>query len=162
MLSKIKNTIHPENDILDNDFSDLPLFTFEGQTLRGKITDVYDGDTVTIVVIFRGEPTKYKFRMLGYDAPEMRPRKNIDDRDLHKKAAIKVRDYVRKNYINKKVWIKFEEEDKYGRLLGRIFDDENCTDCLNTKIINKGYGKAYDGGTKQAFTKDELINIIEN
>ena len=162
MFSKLKKTVTPSVDILDSDFNDLDLFSFNGLTLRGKITDIYDGDTMTIVVLFRGEPTKYKLRMLGYDSPEMKPRKTCEHRDLHKQAGKKVRDYLREKYINKKVWIKFVKEDKYGRLLGEVFDDEQCTDCLNTKLINMGYGKGYDGGTKQEFTEEELLNIINN
>ena len=39
MFSKLKKTVVPSVDILDSDFNDLYLFSFNGLTLRGKITE---------------------------------------------------------------------------------------------------------------------------
>ncbi len=47
------------NHLLRNDFNDLAKFTFEGKCIQAKITDVYDGDTVTIVFRYKKEYVKY-------------------------------------------------------------------------------------------------------
>ena len=67
-------------------------FTFEGRLVQALVTDIYDGDTVTIVFFNGNEPVKYSFRMLGYDAPEVKPKKITENYDLHKRAGQVARD----------------------------------------------------------------------
>ena len=62
-------------DLLNQSFSDLEKFTYAGLLTKAKVVDVYDGDTITIVFYHNGQPIKDSFRMLGYDSPEMKPRK---------------------------------------------------------------------------------------
>lgn len=81
--------------MLAGDFSDMKKFTFEGRLVQAKVTDVYDGDTVTIVFFNGQEPVKYSFRMLGYDAPEVKPKKVTENYELHKRAGAVVREKLR-------------------------------------------------------------------
>ena len=157
----IDDNSNNNNNILNGNFDDLQLFTFNNQLHQAKVVDVYDGDTITIVIIFRGEQSKYKFRMLGYDSPEMKPRLNIENRDLHIQAASVAKKFL-KQYLNKIIWIKFTKEDKYGRLMGNVYEDSKLESCINQKMISKGLGKEYDGGKKSQFTQQELTNIVEN
>ena len=59
---------------------------------------------------------------------------------------------------NKKIIkIKCEEFDKYGRLLGSLYDINNDTESFNKQLIEEGYAYEYDGGTKTKFNYDKYI-----
>tara|TARA_B100000161_G_C33549643_1_gene414757 strand:- start:1411 stop:1902 length:492 start_codon:yes stop_codon:yes gene_type:complete len=160
--SKLKN--------LDND---VPLFDLKGKIYSAKVVDVYDGDTCTIVLYLNNNFTKFKLRCLGYDSPEMKPPKDIKDRDKLINMAIKSRNYfisrvtnclidIDKHYTKKElkelidtntklIKVKSHGWDKYGRFLGEIFiKNQN----LNQEMVNKNYGYEYDGGTKKVFSVD--------
>ena len=53
--------------------NDLELYKLKGN-FRAKVVDVYDGDTVTIVIFNKCGFEKHKLRMYGYDSPEMKPK----------------------------------------------------------------------------------------
>ena len=57
-----------------------PKYEFKNVTKLCKVISVYDGDTITIAI--RLEKTIYqaKVRMFGYDSPEMKPLKKIENR----------------------------------------------------------------------------------
>jgi endonuclease YncB( thermonuclease family) len=143
------------NIIMNKDFSelvgidanDIPYFTFNGKELNTKVVDVYDGDTCTIIFKYNKEFVKYKLRMYGYDSPEMRPRKNIDNREEIIKLAHIAKEALIKKVLGKIVKIHFMKEEKYGRLMGNMFlGDEN----INEWMINNGYGYPYFGKTKKS------------
>ena len=90
--------------------------------------------------------------MTGYDTPEIRPRKNLENRDEIKKKAIESRDFLKSqvmNYPEQLVFIKCSCFDKYGRLLGELFKDNECTISINNLMVEKGYGYVYHGGKKE-------------
>jgi endonuclease YncB( thermonuclease family) len=80
------NCLHNKN-ILKNATNDVPFYSLDKRTFFGKIVDVYDGDTCTIVIKNNKELQKYKVRMLGYDSPEIKPKKIIDNREKIIKKA---------------------------------------------------------------------------
>lgn len=128
------------------------IFSYEGRKCEGKVVSVYDGDTVKIVFpLTDKEPErlyKWNCRLINIDTPEIRTR------NLREKAyGKKVRDYLRKKILNKIVTVSCKDFDKYGRLLVEIFyEDEN----INNWLIDNGYAKVYDGGTKHKwFAEDE-------
>ena len=63
------------------DDKSLPLFNLNGHRTFGKVVDVYDGDTCTIVLKWEGKYRKFKCRCYGYDSPEMKPRLNVENRE---------------------------------------------------------------------------------
>lgn len=133
-------------ELLNIDEDDVSYFTFEGTSVYAKVTDVYDGDTCTIIFKVGSKFRKYKLRMYGYDTPEMRPRKTIPYRENIIESAYKARNALRDKILKKIVVVNFFEEDKYGRLLGNVFlDDIN----INKWMIDEGYGYEYFGGTKR-------------
>ena len=89
--------------------------------------------------------------MYGYDTPEMRPSKKLQNRDEIKKKAIESREYLKSLVFNKDqlVYIKCGEFDKYGRLLGTLLINENDDESVNSLMIKNGYGYEYHGGTKK-------------
>ena len=123
------------------------MFSFEGRECLGKVVDVYDGDTVKIVFpLSEKEPERlyrWNCRLINVDTPEIRTK------NLKEKAYAKVvRDKLREKILNKLVYIKCLDFDKYGRLLVEIFDNEKCEECINNWLILNEYAKKYDGGTK--------------
>lgn len=160
---------HHTIELTNNSFNDLKKFTFNGLITKCKVVDVYDGDTVTIVFYFNGQPIKDTFRMYGYDSPEIRPLRTLPNRDLHIKAGIYVKEYLINHLLNKIIWVKFNKEEKYGRLMGELYyinpDNENQFTGqeinINKMMTEKGYGKPYYGESKAGFTDNELMTILK-
>ena len=162
-----ENKYH-EKELKANSFNDLKLFTFEGTITKAKVVEVYDGDTCTIVLFNNNLPIKLKFRMHGYDSPEMKPRKDIENRSLHIQAAIIARDKLKEKVLNKIFWVCFVEEEKFGRAMGSLYEisDKNkftgTEKCINTWMIDKRLGKPYQGAKKEEFTSNELNDILRS
>lgn len=163
-LNKIKTKLETINS------EDIELFSLNNQTFLGKIVEIYDGDTCKIVLIINNNLEKFNCRLLGLDTPEMKPPLNKINRDIEILNAHKCRNrllqlatscechidsIIKKPQIktllklNKKILtIKCHDFDKYGRLLVELIDNEN----INKLLIDEGYAKSYDGGTKDKFT----------
>lgn len=170
LCSKIKikenNNLHHEQELMNNSFSNLQKFTFEGIITKCRVVDVYDGDTVIIIFFNNNKPIKKSFRMFGYDSPEIKPLKSIEARSLHIEAANVSKKKLSELTFNKLLWVKFMNEDKYGRLMGELFEISNENTFTNDKSINnymvlEGYGKKYFGDKKENFTITELNNILK-
>jgi micrococcal nuclease len=117
------------------------------EVLECKVVDVYDGDTITVVLPFCGRLFKSKCRLLGIDSPEIRTKDLIE-----KGAAQAARDWLRRQILDRRVYLRCKGYDKYGRLLADVYQQEGCfPPSLNTLMITNGYAVAYDGGTKKAF-----------
>lgn len=172
VMSKDDNLDHIqfEKDPLDKDFDDLKRFSFGGNVYRCKIVSVYDGDTCDVVILYNNIPIRIIIRMIGYDTPEKRPSKELPYRDLEKEASNLVTEYFKKNYLNKKCWVKIYDGAKFApRNLGEIFEDEGLTRSINNKMIMLGFGKNYEGDAKDKgdnehsnFTIKELEKIISD
>ena len=152
-----------ENELKNNSYTDLKYFTLNEYVTKCKVVNVHDGDTISIVFYLNGVPMKTHFRMLGYDAPEIKPIKTIENYDLHKKAGIVVQQIIEKKLLGNIFWIKFCKEEKYGRTMGEIYelcDNADSEKSINKWMIDNKCGKKYDGGKKEIFNKEELEHII--
>ena len=116
-------------------------FTLDGMEIDGKVTSVYDGDTVHIVFPVFNDLYRWNCRISGVDTPEIRT-KNQNE----KVKALEARDALRTLILGKIVKVKCGKFDKYGRLL--VFIEYNDID-ISTWLINCGYARAYDGGKKE-------------
>jgi len=124
---------------------DIEYHTFANKIIKCKVVDVYDGDTITIVFRHYCFLEKHKLRLFGIDAPEIKPSKNIQNRDNIIENAKKAKDALKNKILNKIVKVFFSKEEKYGRLLGTIFyKKEN----INDWMINNNFAKPYFGGKK--------------
>lgn len=129
---------------------ELGYFSFENQQIVAKITEVYDGDTFTAIFYHQNIPIKYRFRCLGYDSPEIKPLKSIEQRDLIIEKALQAKnkfiELVSKHPSNL-VLLSCGKFDKYGRILVTVSNgiDEKS---VNQMMIEQGYAKSYDGGKK--------------
>jgi endonuclease YncB( thermonuclease family) len=143
---------------------------FNLDNIKGKfyVESVYDGDTITILIPVKTHiydmissdqidelsdnnksNTIYfntvRIRLLGIDTPEMKPPKDMVDREDHIKKAKEAKEFLSGQILGKVINVEFLENDKYGRPLAKIYKNNIC---LNDLMIEKGYAKKYDGGTK--------------
>ena len=124
-------------------------FTLKGYKTYAKCVYVYDGDTVHIVFKqpHSTECCKWVIRMNGIDTPEMKS-KNANE----KQAAVAARDFLRSLILDKIIIVECGDFDKYGRLLGELYLEDNPVS-LSKQMIENGHAKAYDGGTKEGFAE---------
>lgn len=153
-MTKIKNTMGNclENPIITEDeIKTIPVFTFNGKLIEAYVCDVYDGDTFTCIFTHDGCKQKFKIRMNGYDAPEMKPLKSIPTK---KRESIIEKALYAKNFLSDKIlkkWIYLEckEFDKYGRILADVKLNKNDSHSINELMITSDFGYCYNGGTKK-------------
>lgn len=130
--------------------------------IEAKVLDVYDGDTVTILFQLGSMFFKEKLRLASVDAPEIKTRNPAE-----KAAAIRSRDWLREQILDKHVYVHFGKDvkEKYGRLIGYVYPKEagppvNNAPALNVRTLNQqlialGYAVEYDGGSKKPFIVEE-------
>lgn len=151
-------TTHPLDTV---DVSQVDSLAPVGNVIRAKVIDVYDGDTVTILFQLGTMFFKEKLRLAGIDAPELRTRNETE-----KAAAIRSRDWLREQILNKHVHVYFRgaKKEKYGRLIGDVAlitsetpDVPNTppSGTINAKMVELGLAVAYDGGSKKPYVTDE-------
>jgi endonuclease YncB( thermonuclease family) len=155
-----------------DDVKSMPRSTFAGYKCWGYVTDIYDGDTVTIAFKYGGTVLKHPFRLLGFDAPEIKPLTTIQFRSMHIQAAHVARDKLKELLATYKnfVVVLFDKNEKYGRTMGTLWTGhipthekdsfDAATININEWCVEHGFGIAYDGGTKKDFTETQLRQII--
>jgi micrococcal nuclease len=141
-------------DLLDNSIFDLPLFSIKNIKCLGRIVDVYDGDTITFVFILNNQLQKHKLRLYGINSPELKGTTHnmglaarnfllsqIIDKDLDLNKEYK-KDEIITMLKNTKKLFTFElfGEEKYGRILGKIY---NNNECINDLMILHGFANEY-------------------
>jgi endonuclease YncB( thermonuclease family) len=131
---------------------DVSFDDWKDELLFAKVLSCYDGDTCTVKIRRNGRFFKEKVRMYGYDSPEMKPSKDMKNRDEHVHRAILAREALVEKCEGKYVWLECKGKDKYGRILAEIylptlFGKERKS--INQWMMENGHGIAYDGGTKK-------------
>ena len=112
-----------------------------------KVLKVVDGDTIDVDIDL-GFDISYtqRVRLAGIDTPESR---TTDKKE--KALGLEVKDRLKKAIdAATNVVIKTEKPDsseKYGRILGWIFLDDNKVS-INQTLIDEGYAWGYMGETK--------------
>lgn len=145
------------NNNIDNldlcTYDNLDFFNFNGRVFEAKVLKCYDGDTIYCAFLFDGKYQKFKIRMFGYDSPEMRPKKTIEEsvRIEIKKKAMEAKLRIEELILNKRVYLFCKEFEKYGRILCdvKINMDDNIT--INQIMINENHGYEYYGKTKKKY-----------
>jgi endonuclease YncB( thermonuclease family) len=128
-----------------------PEYSLGGRVFQGKVVDVYDGDTVKVVIFVDNQLCRYNCRLMNIDAPEMRPRKNVPGREKIIESAKRSRDYLR-TLIPEDGIVYVEvssKKEKYGRLLVYLYAPGEDKD-INSIMVETGHAKSYDGGTKDS------------
>lgn len=157
-MNNIQNNEHNCKDkskirkkLIECDGDSVKLFSLDGMMFTAKVTDCYDGDSFKACFILNDEIVKFNCRADGYDSPEMRPRKNVPNRDEEIKKANEARYHFMDliGFPNDTiVTLRAGKFDKYGRLLATIYKDDK-SESINSQMIRAGYGYEYHGGTKR-------------
>lgn len=145
---------------------DVPYFTLSGIKTRGRLIDVYDGDTVTCIFPILGENYfKFNIRLAGIDTAELKnkdvyekmraykARHTIletccDNYDLSENCS---RDDIKRYLSENEIFVKIEcfDFDKYGRVLANIYKADKDNDiCISDVLLENKLAYKYDGGTK--------------
>ena len=134
------------NQLVKINPKEVDLFSLNNRKFICRIVSVYDGDTCTAMFKLNKKMVKFKIRMLGYDSPEMRPRINTPNRDEIIEKAKSAKEALLSKVLNKKVLLKCGKWDKYGRLLGTLYvNNQN----INEWMLSAGHGYPYFGGKKR-------------
>lgn len=97
--------------------------------ITGKVTSVYDGDTITIVT---ENNEKVKIRFYGIDCPEVKPKQEF---------GIEARNYLNSLIYGKEVSVNVKDKDQYGRVVGEVYLKEKN---LNLDMLKQGYAWHYE------------------
>jgi len=112
-----------------------------------KVEAVVDGDTIDVLIDLGFDILfASRVRLAGIETPESRT-KDLSE----KKLGLEAKEYLKYKLKDaKSVKIKTEKMDsseKYGRILGWIFVDEQDVS-INDQMISDGYAWGYLGDTK--------------
>ncbi len=111
---------------------------------EGIVVKVYDGDTITIVsqLPYPSSPYyRFSVRLNGIDSAEIKGKTSVE-KDLAKKA----RDALNDKILNRSIYLRNIETEKYGRILADVYLDGEW---INEWMLKNEYAVAYDGGTKE-------------
>jgi len=116
---------------------------------RAHVLSVYDGDTCTVRVDVGFRLTaKLKLRLSHINAPEIR--------GATRARGLEVRDWLRKQILDKDVVIMTEKTGNFGRWLAVIWPDDRETfvleESLNAHMVRTGRADVYKG------TPDDIRN----
>ena len=103
------------------------------QELKGRIIEVYDGDTAKLLT--PEENKKYTIRFYGIDAPEAAQEGGIDSRDA-----------LRDKILGQEVTVLVVNTDPYGRAVGKVMLGDRL---INQEMVAEGrawYYKDYARG----------------
>ena len=118
---------------------------------RGKVTTVYDGDTLTVAARHGslGSPYLFNVRLSGIDAPEIRGAISAGE----KRAAFVARDALRAAILGELVTLTVYRFDKYGRLLAAVAHDSKGD--MSQWMLEAGHARPYHGGRREAWEELE-------
>ncbi len=122
------------------------MFNIDNETHLAKVVYCYDGDTVHCVFKYGGKYQKFKVRMWGYNAPEIKPSKTIpeDERKVIIDNAYKAKDRLSELVLNKLVTIKCRGFDVFGRVLGEL-TVVGSEVTVNKVMLDEGLGVEFYG-----------------
>lgn len=119
------------------------MYEYHIRTLK----NVVDGDTIDVDIDLGFDISfSSRVRLAGIDTPESRTSDKFE-----KSLGIESKEYLKKKLKDaKKIVIRTEKMDsseKYGRILGWIYIDDQ-TVSINNQMIEDGYAWGYMGDTK--------------
>ena len=150
-----------------------PLFSFNGINGMARVVDITDGDTIKAIINFKNDYYKIIVRLNDIDTCETKSKceenknlgieakkrlynlitnKNIDNND---KKLIK-QELNNNCYL---IYLKCYDFDKYGRVLGDIYQNENDDISFSSILIKEKLAYIYGGKTK--LTEKEQIELLK-
>ncbi len=144
-----------EQRLQEIDPTTVPKVPLQNRITLARIEEIYDGDTVKIIVLLSDTPVRFSLRILGIDTPEI---KHSEGRlPQEHAAAVKVRDYIRSLFANTNLIakVRIHEWDKYGgRVLGDLFLPTG--ESVSHILVSGGWARPYNGEKKKGWTLDDF------
>jgi len=124
---------------------------------KAIIRHVVDGDTIDLDIDlgFHMWIVNKRIRLAGIDTPEPRTR-DLEEKKYGKLAT----KYVKDNYPEGSTVIvrtSLDEEDKFGRVLGEVFNEGRFAS-LNEELVQKHLAVKYEGQSKDQIREAHLKN----
>ena len=111
---------------------------------RAKVVNVIDGDTLDLMIdLGFNVHHSIRVRLDGVNTPESRT-KDLREKELGLKAKAFSTDWTTRHSTVFVQTVK-DKKEKFGRILARVYSDENKTACLNDDLIDSGNARAYNG-----------------
>ena len=150
-----------------------PLFSFNGVNGMSRIVDITDGDTIKAIINFKDDYYKIIVRLNNIDTCETKSKceenKNLGinaKKRLYNLITNKTIETNDKKLIKKElndncylIYLKCYDFDKYGRVLGDIYKNENDNISFSSILINEKLAYIYGGKTK--LTEKEQIELLK-
>lgn len=119
----------------------LSICITNGDTLRGIVIRVVDGDTITVLEKTPEGKRTYQIRLEGIDSPER-------GQDGYEGA----KDCLEKLIWGETVTVQYTEKDQYGRILGLILYGELR---VNDEMVKEGWAWRYKHSTSRKLASYE-------
>ena len=150
-----------------------PLFSFNGLNGMSRVVDITDGDTIKAIINFKDNYYKIIVRLNDIDTCETKSKceenKNLGidaKKRLYNLITNKTIDSNDKKQIKQElfnncylVYLKCYDFDKYGRVLGDIYNNENDNISFSSILIKEKMAYVYGGKTK--LTEKEQIDLLK-
>lgn len=147
-----------------------PEFSLKGTECIGRVVQIHDGDTLTIIIPVFTTLFKFSVRLAGIDTCEMTS-KNETTKELAIKAKkrllelvtattspidiMEIKRYLMENIVL--VYVKCQDFDKYGRLLAEV-SKEKDSELFSNILLTEKLAYSYDG--KKKLTEEEQIKFL--
>ena len=147
-----------------------PLFSFNGVNGMSRVVDITDGDTIKAIINFKGDYYKIIVRLNNIDTCETKSKceanKNLGINakkrlyNLITNKTIETNDKkLIKKELNDNCYLKCYDFDKYGRVLGDIYKNENDDLSFSSILINEKLAYIYGGKTK--LTEEDQLELLK-
>lgn len=150
-----------------------PRFTLNNINTYGRLVDIIDGDSLSIILPIYNDYFKFNVRLNGIDTSELHSHKEElrhfaeNAKNELVKLIIKT-DNLTKHEVQEildnkliVVWVECLEFDKYGRLLANVYcfnEDTNEYDIsLSEYLLNNKFAYMYNGGKKLSESEQLLL-----
>ena len=137
---------------------------FKNARLPCRVVQVVDGDTVKVITrACDQEPwALYSVRISECDTPELRGQTTLE-REAAQAAKAYVQDLVHRSKDGMGTLHCTAGQDKFGRLLGDVVlvasNGRQEPRSIGQSVLSNGYGRAYQGGTKEPWSTYTLQRI---
>jgi len=153
-----------------------PAFSLASTQCYARLVDLYDGDTITVVLPLGDSYYKFSCRINGIDTPELRSADpeakalgiKARNRLVNLCTALKVPDgddASQKKWIKDEltkhvhlVYVECDGMDKYGRVLLNVRKTHEDPMGFGDILLHEGLAYEYGGGTK--LTEDEQVKTL--
>lgn len=153
-------------------------FSLKGKEFFARVADIYDGDTLTLIIPVENSFFRYSVRMIGIDTCEIKS-KHLENKKLAIRARNTLLKWVMKSrhintdepYTRKQiqdmlssdvclVWVKCDDFEKFGRILCNVYSDPSDIESFSERLIAEKLAYPYMGDTKLA--EDEIFRLLCN